>query len=96
MQFPALFEQRMRTLLGDAYDDFAAAFAADIPSRGLRVNPLKVTHVIPTANPGANSCFNLQQKDNTGVHTPRMKLANQCSNCLSYTHRSSAPHCNVN
>ncbi len=41
MQFPALFEQRMRTLLSNTYDDFAAAFATDTPTRGLRINPLK-------------------------------------------------------
>lgn len=43
MQFPALFEERMRALLGHAYADFAAAFAADAPARGLRINPLKAT-----------------------------------------------------
>ncbi|MBE6768259.1 MAG: hypothetical protein E7549_05030 [Ruminococcaceae bacterium] len=43
MQFPTLFEQRMRDLLGDEWSAFADAFAADAPARGLRINPLKTT-----------------------------------------------------
>ena len=42
MEFPKEFEARMRALLGDDYSAFAAAFEGDAPTRGLRLNPLKL------------------------------------------------------
>ncbi len=41
MQFPLLFEQRMRDLLGNGWSAFAQAMEADVPAKGLRINPLK-------------------------------------------------------
>ena len=41
MEFPALFESRMRRLLTDDWRDFEAAFHAPLTARGLRANTLK-------------------------------------------------------
>ncbi len=42
MEFPKEFEARMRALLDEEYAAFATAFQKDTPSRGLRLNPLKL------------------------------------------------------